>query len=284
MGRLAQLDGPTLINSAAQGALTLSYCIGPPGRRRAETDAHHCLVIPVQKDPLRVITTRDGMPRRFTLTQGDIALAPQGSHTIWEWLDPAEIVLIRLDPDALRRFIELDMRLILTGNTLENEVTIHDPDLAGAAIQLHRASRQDEVGSEILFEALARVFLVTLVRRYGQYDANATRGFDLEDYTAILTYIESRLERRITPKKMAEIIGVSEATFSRKFKERTGQSPMAFVKEARLKAALVHLHENDLTLGEIAIRCGFADQAHFSRVFKSAQGKTPSQYRKAIIK
>ncbi len=282
MGRLASSDMPKAVNVAARGALTLDYCAGGPGRKRAETDQHHCLVIPVQDAPLRVIVTRDGDARQFTLNKGDIALAPHKSHTVWEWLDPAKIILIRLEPDALRRFIELDMRLILTGNTIDSEVVVSDPDLAGAAAQLHSATQQDDIGADILFDALARVFLVTLVRRYGTYDENATGGFDLDDYATILSHIEARLDAKITPAGLAELVGMSEATFARKFKQRTGQSPMAFVKEARLRAALIFLHDGQLSLGEIAIRCGFADQAHFSRVFRKAHGRTPGKYRSAL--
>ncbi len=282
MGRLSSSDTPALPSSGAGGALTVEYCEGGPGKKAAETRDHHCLVIPVHDAPIRVITTRDGEARHYTLKPGDIALAPQGSETIWEWLDPAKVILIRLDPDALLLFIELEMRLILTGNTLGDEIVINDPDLSAAAVQLNHAAQHQDVGTEVLFEALSRVFLVTLVRRYGLYDEGVPSGFGLKDYVTVLDYIEARLDSKITPSKLAALVGMSEATFARKFKQRTGQSPMAFVKETRLHAALVHLQEGRLSLGEIAVRCGFADQAHFSRVFRAAHGHAPGKYRAAL--
>ncbi|WP_299191754.1 AraC family transcriptional regulator [uncultured Litoreibacter sp.] len=282
MGRLSTSDTPIAPFVAAGGTLTLAYCEGGPGRKTAETEHHHCLVVPAQDTPMRVIATRDGIAQQYTLNRGDIALATQGSHTLWEWLDHAKVILIKLDPAALLRFIEHEMRLMLTGNTLENEVVVTDPDLSAAAFQLHAASRQNGVGGDILLDALARVFLVTLVRRYGTYDTHGPAGFGLDDYVLILDHIEARLDAKITPARLAQLVGMSEATFGRKFKQRTGQSPMAFVKEARLRAALVHLHEGQLSLGEIAIRCGFADQAHFSRVFRTEHGRSPGKYRAAL--
>ena len=282
MGRLSTSDTPRPPGSAAGGALTIGYCEGGPGSKVADTQDHHCLVIPAQDAPMRVITTRDGVARQYTLNKGDIALAPQGHQTVWQWLDPAKVIIIRLDPEALLLFIELEMRLILTGNTLDSEVVVTDPDLSSAALQLHEASQHQDIGAEILFEALSRVFLVTLVRRYGTYVEGTPSGFGLQDYVQVLDHIEARLESRITPAALAKLVGMSEATFARKFKQRTGQSPMAFVKEARLRAALVHLHEGKLTLGEISVRCGFADQAHFSRVFRTAHGHTPGKYRSAL--
>ncbi len=282
MGRLAVSDTPRPQSTAAGGALAFNYCEGGPGRKTADTVQHHCMVIPVQDTPLRVITTRDGVVRHHTLTKGDIALAPQGTQTIWEWLDPAKVILIQLEPVALLRFIEHEMRLMLTGNRLDKEIVVTDPDLAAAAFQLLEASQQADVGEDILFDALARVFLVTLVRHYATYDQGDPSGFGLDDYVVILDYVEARLDSKITPANLAKLVGLSEASFGRKFKQRTGTSPMAFVKQARLRAALVHLHEGRLSLGEIAIRTGFADQAHFSRVFRAAHGRTPGKYRAAL--
>lgn len=282
MGRQTVFDTPRPQHMAAGGALAFNYCESGPGRKTADTTQAHCMVIPVQDAPMRMITTRDGVMRQDTLTKGDFALAPQGTRTIWEWLDPAKVILIRLEPDALLRFIEHEMRLMLTSHELQSDSVVTDPDLATAAHQLLEASQQADVGEAVLFDAFARVFLVTLVRRYASYDRGDPAGFGLEDYALVLDHIEARLDRKITPANLAALVGMSEATFGRKFKQRTGQSPMAFVQQARLRAALVHLQEGQLSLGEIAIRTGFADQAHFSRVFRKALGETPGKYRAAL--
>ncbi len=279
MGRHAPSDHPTPSVTAANGVLRFSYCEGGPGRRKADTEHQHCLVVPAQFAPIRAASIRDGVTHHYTLNKGDIALAPQGSDVTWEWFDPAKVILIWLNPEALQRFIELDMRLLLTGNTLENEVVINDPALAKAAHHLHGASLRQDVGADVLFDALARVFLVNMVRNYGIHDPGPAGTFDLKTYSAVIDHIEARLEHKITPASLAAIAGMSEATFARKFKTRTGQSPMAFVKQVRLRAARIHLQDGRLSLGEIAVRCGFSDQAHFSRAFRASYGATPGKYR-----
>lgn len=272
--------------TAANGALRFSYCEGGPGTATPDTTNQHCLIVAAQDAPVRAMTTRDGTQRSYTLNKGDIAIAPQGSDVTWQWFDPAKVVLIWLDPAALDRFVEIDMRLLLTGNTLENEVVITDAPLAEAALQLHVAAQRQDVGADIMFEALARVFLVTLVRNYAVHDAgldaSVAGGFGLHAYAAVLDHIEARLDGKITPASMAKAAGMSEANFARKFKLKTGQSPMNFVKEVRLRAALLHLQDGQLSLGEIALRCGFADQAHFSRVFRKATGAPPGHYRATL--
>ena len=282
MGRQAPSDQPQPSITAANAVLRFSYCEGGPGRSKADTEHQHCLVVPAQDDPIRAVSIRDGISHNYTLRRGDIALAPQGSDVTWEWFDPAKVILIWLDPVALQRFVELDMRLLVTGSSLETETVIQDHALVDAAHHLHEASLRKDVGADILFDALARVFIVNLVRNYGTREDGAAGAFDVETYSAVLDHIEQRLDSKITPASLANVAGMSEATFARKFKQRTGHPPMAFVKQVRLRAAHIHLQSGTLSLGEIAIRCGFADQAHFSRVFRASYGRAPGQYRSGL--
>ncbi|MEP5758568.1 MAG: AraC family transcriptional regulator [Litoreibacter sp.] len=279
---MGKFDPPRSHSTAIGGTLTFDFYEGGQGRVIADTSLHHCLIIPVDDTPLSISKIRGGVAQPSILNKGDIALVPQGAETQWEWIDSTKVILIRLDPNALVRFIEHEMRLMLTGNCFENEAIITNSDLSATACQLHKASLQRDAGANIMFDALARVFLVTLVRRFTTYDTHGPVGFGLEEYTVILDFIESHLDSKITPATLAHLVGMSEASFGRKFKQRVGQSPMTFVKQARLRAALVHLHEGRISLGEIALLTGFSDQAHFSRVFRTAHGKTPGKYRSSL--
>lgn len=265
------------------GLLKFQYCEDGPGERPAQKYERHCLVIPVQRNPIRVLVSRNGKRRAFTLNADDIALAPAGTETAWQWLDPANVVLIWIDPVEFRKFVELEMRLLLDGNSLEEDIVITDPDLSSAAKRMRNTILGDEIGSQIVFEALARVFLVVLVRHYGKparQQVEFTSEFRVQDYTSIVEFVERRLGRRIGPKDMAAHLGMSEAVFSRKFKRRVGKTPMRFVWDIRLERAASLIVQDQISLGEVAIRCGFSDQAHFSRKFKEAYGIAPRLYRK----
>lgn len=62
-------------------------------------------------------------------------------------------------------------------------------------------------------------------------------------------------------------------------KERPAElSFFHFVYETELKRLMGILKEKDVTLEEVASRCGFSDKFYFAKVFKKIVGKTPTAY------
>jgi AraC-like DNA-binding protein len=57
-----------------------------------------------------------------------------------------------------------------------------------------------------------------------------------------------------------------------------GTSPYRYLLMRRLELARQRIHR-ECPLADVACEAGFADQAHFTRVFKSAFGLTPARYR-----
>ena len=54
---------------------------------------------------------------------------------------------------------------------------------------------------------------------------------------------------------------------------------MQYVLACRIEQAIGMMKDPSRQLGEIALDCGFADQAHFSRSFKQVTGQTPRRFR-----
>ncbi|MBC6416125.1 MAG: helix-turn-helix transcriptional regulator [Bdellovibrionales bacterium] len=81
---------------------------------------------------------------------------------------------------------------------------------------------------------------------------------------------------------MASVVAMSPYHFSRLFKESIGKTPMQFVQEHRIDEAKVLLKNLNLPIIDIANRCGFSDQSHFSKVFKKVSGMSPKSFRKSI--
>lgn len=276
---------PKLSRSSLDGVLGFEYVESDAGSVPAQVSTDHTMIIPVQAAPIRVIAERDGRVERLTLNAGDVALAHAGRLAGWQWLDPANVILIHIDPIGLRRFTETELKVLITGSDLEGRVVIHDPDLRSAADRMRTTLVAGDLGSDVVFDALARVFLVLLVRRYGKRDAPRDvvgAQFGVAHYAKLVSYIENRLADKITPANMAAEIGMSEASFARKFKLKTGQTPMRFVARMRIEAAARMIADQTTPLAVIALRCGFADQAHLSRSFKSAFGCPPTTYRSQI--
>jgi transcriptional regulator GlxA family with amidase domain len=93
-------------------------------------------------------------------------------------------------------------------------------------------------------------------------------------------FIEARLEQPIRLKELSEISKLSIAYFSRAFKQTFGKTPHFHVMQRRLDRAETLMLTTDLLLGDIAARCGFADQAHLSRHFRRQYAKSPAAWRR----
>jgi AraC family transcriptional regulator len=93
-------------------------------------------------------------------------------------------------------------------------------------------------------------------------------------------YIDSHITGRILVSDLCPLVRLSEAHFSRSFKRTFGESPHAFVLRRRLEFAAQYMLQTDVPLCDIALRCGFADQAHFSKQFRQANGLNPSAWRR----
>lgn len=76
-------------------------------------------------------------------------------------------------------------------------------------------------------------------------------------------------------------LGVSPAHASRALQRTHGLSPQLLRRELRWRQALAMLH-GDAPLSEIALDCGFADQAHFTRTTLAFTGVTPTVLRRQI--
>jgi AraC-like DNA-binding protein len=78
---------------------------------------------------------------------------------------------------------------------------------------------------------------------------------------------------------LAAAAAVSPSQLARLFRERFGIGPAAAVEALRLGRAEDLLLRSNLTVGAIAVQCGFADAYHFSRRFRAAYGLPPSRFR-----
>ena len=79
--------------------------------------------------------------------------------------------------------------------------------------------------------------------------------------------------------QLADTVGLSRYHCARTFKDTTGTSAHEYVTMQRVERAKVLLQRTRQPLGDIAAVCGFADQSHFTRVFRQRVGVTPGKFR-----
>lgn len=79
---------------------------------------------------------------------------------------------------------------------------------------------------------------------------------------------------------IAARFNLSPQAFGRAFRRSVGLSPFQWLRAQRIEQAKTALLRSTLTLSEIALRCGFADQSHFTRSFTAASGMPPGLWRR----
>lgn len=92
--------------------------------------------------------------------------------------------------------------------------------------------------------------------------------------------IRSAEEEEVTLTRLAERLGYSVFTVSRRFKEISGMSFRDYLRYRRLAFALKALQDTEEGILDIALRYGFSSHEAFTRAFREAYGLTPREYRR----
>ena len=115
---------------------------------------------------------------------------------------------------------------------------------------------------------------------YMSVTANSNR--DDEAIELAQTWLVNNYPSANPVSSMVEQSGLSESTFSRRFRKLNGISPMDYVQAVRVEEAKLRLEETDASIDQISQEVGYEDSASFRRLFKRKTSMTPAEYRKAF--
>jgi AraC family transcriptional regulator len=96
-----------------------------------------------------------------------------------------------------------------------------------------------------------------------------------------LAHIEANLASKMEIVDLASVVALSRSHFSRAFKHTVGLSPMEYVVVRRVERAKAMISSTREPLAEVALACGFADQAHLNRRFRDVVGISPGRWRRS---
>jgi AraC-like DNA-binding protein len=102
-----------------------------------------------------------------------------------------------------------------------------------------------------------------------------------ERLAQLFEFVRQNYTERISIKAATQMVHMSQAQFMKVFKKVSGMTFVAHVTRVRIMKGLQLLRETDLTIAEIAARCGFSDQSYFDRRFRQAFGKSPREWRRS---
>ena len=274
------IESAELVRSSAADLLTLEYFEAEPASMPTDKYEQHHIILNLKSEPHRLENWRDGEHRDFIYHQNEIIVTPAGVSSGWQWHVKTKCIIITLEPAKFAKFAQTELGILVSTQQLKDLPQFLDEDITQSGIQLLEAL-QSKMGSQVMFESFARVFLTKLILKYGLQteEYNFSKSFTARHYKQVLEYIAANYGKNILLEDMAIQANLSASHFSRLFKQTIGQSPYQFLMSYRIEQAKKMLDNPNLLMIDIAMNCGFADQAHFSRVFKKIAGITPKKYR-----
>lgn len=106
-------------------------------------------------------------------------------------------------------------------------------------------------------------------------------GFQDEVVTEAIRYIRDHADEPIQIHDVEKALNVSRRVLENRFERLVGRSPADVLRRVRIERAAVLLRDTELSIPEIAFRCGFNHPESFIRCFKRMMDDVPSHYRRA---
>lgn len=100
----------------------------------------------------------------------------------------------------------------------------------------------------------------------------------------VIKFLTANYSQEIHLADVAKHVNMSEVSFSRFIKKRTGKNYIEYLNDIRLGAASRLLVNSNKTIAEISFECGFNNLSNFNRLFKKRKGLTPKEFREKYSK
>ena len=185
--------------------------------------------------------------------------------------------------DAAARIFVLEIssrwieRLRADSLRLENTSEFYGGRLARLCGRLNREFHNTDTAADLAIEGLALEILAEATRQPQAGNTRAPRWLRHAREMIVENFPES-----LQLTQIASQVHVHPVYLAAAFRQKYGVTIGEFVRKLRIEQACAELTKGDHSLVEIGLRAGFADQSHFSKVFKSYVGTTPAKYRRIV--
>lgn len=234
-------------------------------------DDAHLVLVSLQRARIEL---RSGSVRCFegVLEAGAIRIAGPARRIDAVVEGPHDILHLHVPRDLLRSRL-----LTISGGTAPRDLdgcTFQDA-LVG---QLGRMLQAASAANDVIFEGAVAYAMLTYILRLAR-DLSRSSTLAKWRLRRVEAFIERNLAEPLSSHDLAAAAGLSRGYFATQFRKTIGCAPHHYLLCRRVETAKTMLFESDLPLVEIAHSVGFADQAHFTNVFKRLAGETPARWR-----
>jgi AraC family transcriptional regulator len=160
---------------------------------------------------------------------------------------------------------------------LDPSPDVHGGEVLWLAMRLYREHRLGSAGSSLTIESLGAEMLAAALRARVPEERHAPAWLG-----RVVDCLHAEFDRKITLDDLSKEAGVHPVHLSRVFRKFYRQPLGECVHRLRVLAACRQLRDPEASLADVGAAAGFADQSHFTRVFKTITGTTPGAFRAAI--
>jgi AraC family transcriptional regulator len=216
-----------------------------------------------------------------TFRRGVLIIIPEGSSSRWDIPKPVDVVQLYLPHTVLKRVA--DEAGTATPIDLVERTAYPDPItsrlLLSAADVLESNEALDTLFRHQLIELLATRLLAAHTGEPTTIQP-AMGGLSPKVLLGAIERLRSDSDADVSLAALASDAGLSRFHFCRAFKESTGLSPHAWLRQHRLEQAMNMLRDTDESVVSIAAALGYSSQTAFAAAFRKLTGETPSDWRR----
>ena len=190
-----------------------------------------------------------------------------------------EIITAVIGEELLLEFTR--MAALPEGPALQDAVTVHDstPQLEDYFITLvHYFTSQNGVEP-----SLARIKLLELLFCTGAKHPALLKQllqWKQQVYGDIMAVVCDNLENSLTLSRLAKLSGRCLSSFKRDFHAINNMAPSRWIRQKKLEKAKEMVANTSLAVADVCYTLGFGNVTHFSRLFKSYFGVSPSEFKR----
>jgi len=216
-----------------------------------------------------------------TARSGVVTIIPAGSSARWDIPGPVNVVQLYLPHTTLER-VAREADQAGPGNLLER--TGHpDTVTSGLLMSAADALEGNETLDALFRHQLTDLMATRLLAAHAGSSATIQPAFGGLSPNVLRRAVErlrSDSDADVSLGALASDAGLSRFHFCRAFKESTGLSPHAWLRQYQLEQAMNMLRDTDASVASVAAALGYASQTAFAAAFRKLTGQTPSDWRR----